>query len=55
MLSSIVKPLIMWPSKDAVRANMAKCFFFFYYLYFLLVFMSEIVKHDNITVHSSEE
>ena len=26
MLSSIVKPLIMWPSKDAVRANMPKCF-----------------------------
>lgn len=26
MLSSIVKPLIMWPSKNAVRADMAKCF-----------------------------
>ena len=26
MLSSIVKPFIMWPSKDAVRANMPKCF-----------------------------
>ena len=26
MLSSILKPLIMWPSKDAVRANMPKCF-----------------------------
>ncbi|XP_056465381.1 uncharacterized protein LOC130404589 isoform X1 [Gadus chalcogrammus] len=26
MLSSIVKPLIMWHSKDAVRANMPKCF-----------------------------
>ncbi len=26
MLSSILNPLIMWPSKDAVRANMPKCF-----------------------------
>jgi len=26
MLSSIVKPLIMWHSKYAVRANMPKCF-----------------------------
>ncbi|XP_056131358.1 uncharacterized protein LOC130108456 isoform X2 [Lampris incognitus] len=26
VLSSILNPLIMWPSKDAVRANMPKCF-----------------------------